>query len=663
MEENLLFRMNFILQDNAATTLDANLVKFIENILLENGTHLTSEEIKKQIETRYQLEFSEGEIETAIRKKGKNIIENDNRYFLKPNSAATLGKRVAVADELKKYVKSAIVELSLDISEQRLYELVESYLYYCFNTNKDTLLALVNNEPVEKTKNIRFSNDEIKMINEFLQWENDEKNRCVYKLISYCYIYCTLTVKKDNLLGTRLFRGKRFILDANIIFRLAGINNDSRKRTILSFVNKCKEVGIDLCYTEETLDEVYRVITTKVKWIKKITDGNEPLDLSQFEPYENDFYKLYLSWCKITGNSFDDYQGFQTRLLNLVGDVLAELKMVKAENYEVIASKDFSDYLYSLGKYKSQHTTKIQSQTSLKTDVNNVMHVLRLRSGDAKDLWSAKEFLISADQNLIGWAADMVKGIPIVVLPSVWLTIILRFSGRQTSDDYKAFCGFLELRQHNAPSDINVYSLVERLTPKTSSNDLKRKIIEEVFYHKDEYKIDGEDSYDAVIDKAFDKILNGITLEGDKKIDELQENLAKEMVEKAKVISSVEEYAKEEKQKNAFKLAIQDQKKHFGLPVFLNKVKYPVAFILLLYIIILFVQTCRRTWWLYNILIYGFGEPLSMEILLAILGLIVVAIGAIAFFVNKFLEAINSEIRKERYREKREKYYLQRMSS
>lgn len=30
MNENLLFRMNFILQDNSATTIEANLVKFID---------------------------------------------------------------------------------------------------------------------------------------------------------------------------------------------------------------------------------------------------------------------------------------------------------------------------------------------------------------------------------------------------------------------------------------------------------------------------------------------------------------------------------------------------------------------------------------------------------------------------------------------------------
>ena len=96
-----------------------------------------------------------------------------------------------------------------------------------------------------------------------------------------------------------------------------------------------------------------------------------------------------------------------------------------------------------------------------------------------------------------------------------------------------------------------VYTIQEQ--PVTIHKKLDKLLVENLnevlaMYNRG-IKLDGEDSYDAVIDKAFDKMLNGITLEGDKKIDELQENLAKERVEKAKVISSAEEYAKEEKQK------------------------------------------------------------------------------------------------------------------
>lgn len=663
MEENLLFRMNFILQDSFATTLDANLVKIIEVILLERRASISCAEIKNEIEKSYHLEFSEEEIETAINRKGKNIVFDGENYGLKPSSIKSLSNRVAISEELYRYVKMAIYELELHISEKEMYELIEKYLYYCFNTNKDTLLALVNNNLVEKYDSISFANEEIKLINDFLQWDNPEKNKCIYKLISYCYIYCSLTVKKNNMLSTKLFRGKRFLLDANIVFRLAGINNDSRKRTIVSFAKKCEEVGIDLCYTEETIDEIYRVIANKVRWIKRLTGGGEPLDLSKFENSENDFYNLYITWLDNEKNAFDDYEGFKSYLLNLVSDVLVKLKITRAENYEVIDSNRYNNYLNSLEEYKSNHTIKKQAQASLKADVNNVMHIMRLRKNDSSDLWSTKEFLISADQNLIGWATEIARGIPLVVLPSVWLTILLRFTGRQTADDYKAFCCFLELRQHNEPDEINVYSLVERLVLKTDNTELKRKVIEEVFSHKNDYKIENDDSYDEVIEKAFDKIYGDREKENVKLIGELEKNLDKEKQKRQRALLAVDESVRDEKARSAYKMALQDQIKHFKLLEVINKYKTLSEFIIVVFIFIIFALTCRKEWWLYKVLVLLLGEQINLDTTLAILGLITVGLAAIRYFFNKAIKSLNSDKTKEDYRKKREKYYLDILNS
>ena len=62
------------------------------------------------------------------------------------------------------------------------------------------------------------------------------------------------------------------------------------------------------------------------------------------------------------------------------------------------------------------------------------------------------DFIVSADQLLISWTGNAFSGVPIVVLPSVWLSIILRFTGR-TDDDYKSFCLFLTQRQHISAAD------------------------------------------------------------------------------------------------------------------------------------------------------------------------------------------------------------------
>lgn len=110
----------------------------------------------------------------------------------------------------------------------------------------------------------------------------------------------------------------------------------------------------------------------------------------------------------------------------------------------------------------------------MQTDINNYLYLKGLRKKDKNiNLWTTNEFFISADQNLIGWSLEKDSGIPLVVLPSIWLTIMLRFSGR-TANDYKAFCSFLELRTHLPEDTIDVYQLLESLSDKTTDNELKK---------------------------------------------------------------------------------------------------------------------------------------------------------------------------------------------
>lgn len=140
MDENLLFRMNFILQDNSATTIDANLVKFIEYALAYIEADSASiVDIKEQIEKIYGLEFTIDEIDVAIKRKGKRISISDGRYFIKPEYRASIVKTKSVSDELMGFVVKAKEELNLEASSEELHSLMMDYLYYCFNSNKATL--------------------------------------------------------------------------------------------------------------------------------------------------------------------------------------------------------------------------------------------------------------------------------------------------------------------------------------------------------------------------------------------------------------------------------------------------------------------------------------------------------------------------------------------
>ncbi|MGL5259414.1 MAG: hypothetical protein ACRC7V_04840, partial [Lachnospiraceae bacterium] len=158
-EEQSLFRMNFIIQDNNASTIDTNLVKIIETIIYESANApLNYIELEKRIREDYELHFAEEEIKKAIERKGKNLEKIQEGYILKPKYKQKLDCKI------NRLVKQMIVDLSLDTSEKELKELIERYLYYSFNQNKESVLALLNGEQIEIQK-FTQSEDEIKLIN------------------------------------------------------------------------------------------------------------------------------------------------------------------------------------------------------------------------------------------------------------------------------------------------------------------------------------------------------------------------------------------------------------------------------------------------------------------------------------------------------------------
>lgn len=106
---------------------------------------------------------------------------------------------------------------------------------------------------------------------------------------------------------------------------------------------------------------------------------------------------------------------------------------------------------------------------------DNIMDTLTWRTGSGKSIWQTNDFIVSADQLLIGWSNDAYSGVPIVVLPSVWLSIILRFTG-QTDDDYKSFCLFLTQRNHISHEDtIDPIQLLRQLMRKLLKQTLRNE--------------------------------------------------------------------------------------------------------------------------------------------------------------------------------------------
>lgn len=537
MTEQTLLRLAMVLQNQAPSTLNKYICKLAEAILLDSSEGMSLFVLSNSLNTQFNLAFTEEEVKQAIAKKGQGrIIDSDGTYKLSPPTQKKLLLQTTISEDLTKIVDVFVQVFSLERSSEEITTLLLKYFYYCFNSNVGNLLSLFENRVATVSDAFEASTEDITIINDFITWDNAKKDALVYSLIATCYEYCMLTIKKDKILSSELFKGKRFYLDANIIFRMTGINNEERKTVTQGFIKHCRQAGIELYCTSTTLDEVFRVIAAQVEYIKGIAGQTMPVSCETLEAINpnteiNDFYRIYYNWCQEKSNKCGDYSSFSKYLLNLAQETLSQLKIKDSSAYKISSNAtQFTQQVTSLKNYKNtKRTWRHTSTASAETDITNIMDTLAWRSGTGTSIWQTNDFIVSADQLLISWSDDAYSGVPIVVLPSVWLSIILRFTGR-TDDDYKSFCLFMTQRHHvNAEEIIDPIQLLKTINSKTNQTEIKEQIIAEIVQNKSQYSFKTPEEYATSTEYAFDKVLETVYGKTEQQISQVREEMQQQL--------------------------------------------------------------------------------------------------------------------------------------
>lgn len=470
MQQNDFLRFALILSSGQAATFKKNLEKIIKLILWDSySTPLSSLEISRRAKDVYSLSFSADEIEKVIIKSHSNsFVINDNKYdpffttyTITPDENEKLNKSndsdqlLYVIHDFQKSFKDEIL-----FSEDQLREIILRYIYDVFNSDTKTVLSLMNYHSDElqiENSSHRFTIEEANCINKFLNWDNPQKNKLVYTLISSCYEFCMMTVKKDNNSYSSVFRGKMFFLDTNVIFRLAGFNNNERKEVITSFLDRCRKCGISINYTNFTNVEIEKTLKHRVHMLSQLFHQSQPVRIEAFDRLSskysnNDFYAIYVEWTKNPINKIGDYESFLSFLKRDVTKYLNDMNFVRFDSFEECDKLgEFDNECTSLRNFKlSTHKDFPVRDSSIKIDIENYLYLKKLNSSNSTNSFAGKKYyLISTDQAYIEWAKAKCPGeIPTIVLPSVWYSLMLKYSGR-ADDDYGAFCQFLTLRLSN----------------------------------------------------------------------------------------------------------------------------------------------------------------------------------------------------------------------
>lgn len=685
MTEQMMTRLAMVLQNKAPSTLDKYIQKLAENVLMEYQNGLSLYDLEKELNEKFNLSFTTTEIKNALeRKSNKSVLTNGEKYYISEKTRSELLRLEPITVSLKKHVNSFKEQFpEYTCSAETIEKALLSYLYFCFNSNVNNLLMLLNKSEKSIQYSDEFCDEDIRIIEAFIEWDNNEKNEFVYKVVAICYEYCMLTVKNDNLLSKQLFAGKRFYLDSNIIFRLAGINKEEKNHITTNFVEHCKKVGIKLCCTMVTYEEIYRVIRSQIAYIKGITKDAPPVSpevLSDINPnyHVNDFYKFYYEWSQKDENHYLDYQSFYELLLEIIRDALEKVEVIPIRGNLKNRENQFQELSANLREYKNERITwKIVSKASTNTDVTNILEIVSKREQNQESIWQTNDFIVSADQNLIAWTIDHYSGIPIVVLPSVWLSIILRFTGR-TSDDYNSFCLFLTQREHRTfDNTINPALLIKSVNLRTNNIELRERIIKEVTEHKSDYTFDNETEYDSTIDKAFDKIVNEMATETqrsilevrkemDNRFKELSESSAQQMEEQKNDLEEQHKIdLKTNQEKTILLLAKEKARKRITPFRWLNEndwICYLLGGIVLAVGTFSMLCRCEPMWSLVKGFLFNRGEivvSIVFEVVIVILSLLSTAL-------LKFLQNLGSEKREaklvKKYVQKYNKEYKKQLS-
>lgn len=444
--------------------------KFIEAVFIENNNkQLLIGDLLSAIEKKFNLSFTLEETIVIINNSDNEIFNNKQLGSNSENTLISLSEKrylyLIQKDEnndFEKFVNEFAKTCCENKVESKIInDTLYKYLFELLNTNISLYSNIIKPKSVRVSFTIdsdKFTTPEINIINDFLNWDNAEKNKALFKVISYCIEYSLVANHSsgDNTYLASL-RNKEFYLDNNILYRALGINGETRKRRTLVFLKKCVESGQRLVISKYTKNEFIATIEYHINQLKKVPFGR--INHKLFSKYcvSPSFYEFYHKW----RNSRLTY-GFDSFYANILSEYDQLIKTYKIlEDYRIPYDERDKDILRITDTYKNEiQVAKTWGyEDTHRFDAQNYILIEKKRNENNRNIQDTKYFLITTDQKLKRWDDEKSKNQSITMLPSHWMGLLLKYVSR-TDDDYKSFVSFLRLKQHEGLIDENNLQIV-----------------------------------------------------------------------------------------------------------------------------------------------------------------------------------------------------------
>lgn len=335
---------------------------------------VTLEYLSNYIEKEYSLVFTEEELRKVLYDPS-----NNKRFFIKPvkggENLILLNSDYRIVIEsrntkvLGDYINEYIQNNNLDNSA---FETIYRYLYNIYTNNVDgfnRLLAIKNVKDI--TTFYAPSVEDSKIINGFLDWDNEEKNVSIFNLASYAIEYCLMTSRKGTSLQLDKLQKKVFYLDTNLLYRAIGINGEDRKERTLSFFRKLRDTNSTLKLSKITIEEYNRSIDGHIKKLKRDeTPAVRSKAYTEYVDY-NDIWYFYHDWA--SKNQGLDISVFESSLRSMLLDLKDQFK-IEEDTFAPYEAKKCEDELKEMASSIRRHGNEKLFDTAL-CDANNVKWV------------------------------------------------------------------------------------------------------------------------------------------------------------------------------------------------------------------------------------------------------------------------------------------------
>lgn len=479
---NNIFRLSAILyvSNNPVDISQKQILrKIIEDVLFRKDSLISIIELVQLISENYNLSFSENEVEDIVNnEKYGDIFLTERRddielVALTAKRKIVLRKNLGKNKNLNDYIRLFLSQKNIDIDKE---EVIYKFLYHLFTSNIDGYKHLLNEEPIVVPSDLSLSDDDKSLVNSFLNWDNVDKNKAIYNLACYALEYCMLTNSKNAAFDLASLRNKNLYLDTNILFRAIGLNGEDRQKRTLHFLANFKRVKENLYITKDTdveFRDTVRYYIDKIRRTKLATPRVKHCNFIENYDGGEEIFSAYNKWSLHRSN--DSIELYEAYVIAEYEKVLEQFKIsidrgVIFEESDEETINEYSSQIKSFSMDKRNHASEY--------DAKNILFIEKKRNGNDYDIYSAKCFLISSDNSLRSW--DYTRNsnrTPIVMQPSQWFSIILRYLER-TDDDYNSFVCFLSIRTNpSLLSEEQLYYAIEGINEMTSDVQMQKHLL------------------------------------------------------------------------------------------------------------------------------------------------------------------------------------------